>query len=146
MNTVAALLKLKGTDVWSVSPEQSVYDAIKMMDEKGVGALAVTSKGSMVGIISERDYARKVILKGRASKETQVKEIMTTRIYHTLPDEAIETCMLVMTEHNIRHLPVLEGKQLVGMISIGDVVKEIIRQQKDKIDQLEHIVTWQESY
>lgn len=146
MTTVAELLKDKGSDVWSVSPEQTVFDAIRMMDERGVGALAVVSKGSLAGIISERDYARKVILKGRSSKQTQVKEIMTTHVYHTLPEEDVETCMLVMTRHNIRHLPVMDDKKLVGMISLGDVVKEIIKEQQDRIRQLEHTITWQESY
>jgi len=116
------------------------------MDDKGVGALAVVSKGQLAGIISERDYARKVILKGRSSRETLVKEIMTTHVYHTIPEDEVESCMLVMTKHHIRHLPVLDDKVLVGMISLGDVVKEIIKQQQDKIKQLEHTVTWQESY
>jgi len=146
MTTVAELVKEKGGDVWSVSPEQTVFDAIKFMDDKGVGALAVVSKGQLAGIISERDYARKVILKGRSSRETLVKEIMTTHVYHTIPEDEVESCMLVMTKHHIRHLPVLDDKVLVGMISLGDVVKEIIKQQQDKIKQLEHTVTWQESY
>ena len=146
MTIVAELLKGKGTDVWSVSPEQTVFNAIKMMDEKGIGALAVVSKGQLVGIISERDYARKVILKGRSSRETQVKEIMTSHVYHTIPEEDVETCMRVMSERHIRHLPVMNGKELVGMISISDVVTDIIQQQQDRIKQLEHTVTWQESY
>ena len=146
MTTVAELLKDKGTDVWSINPEQTVFDAIKLMDEKSVGALAVVSKGQLAGILSERDYARKVILKGRSSKETQVKEIMTTHVYHTIPADEVESCMVVMTSHHIRHLPVLDNKELIGMISLGDVVKDIIKQQKDKIKQLEHTVTWQESY
>lgn len=146
MTSVAELLKEKTAEVWSISPEQTVFDAIKMMDEKGVGALAVVSKGSLAGIVSERDYARKVILKGRSSRDTQVKEIMTTHVYHTVPEQEVEACMVVMSKHHIRHLPVLADKALVGMISLGDVVKEIIKQQKDKIKQLEHTVTWQESY
>jgi len=146
MTTVAEILKDKGSDVWSISPEQNVYDAIKLMSEKSAGALAVVSKGSLAGILSERDYARKVILKGRSSKETRVKEIMTTHVYHTIPSQEVEACMVVMTKHHIRHLPVLEDKTLVGMISLGDVVKVIIKQQQDTIKQLEHTVTWQESY
>lgn len=146
MTTVAELLKDKGSDVWSISPEQTVFDAIKFMDEKGVGALAVISKEQLVGILSERDYARKVILKGRSSKETRVKEIMTTHVFHTIPGDEVESCMVVMTKHHIRHLPVLNDKELIGMISLGDVVKDIIKQQQDKIKQLEHTVTWQESY
>ncbi|MDH5446309.1 MAG: CBS domain-containing protein [Gammaproteobacteria bacterium] len=146
MSTVAEILKNKGTDVWSVSPEQSVYDAIKMMDDKGAGALAVVSQGRLAGIISERDYARKVILKGRSSKETRVKDIMTSHVYHTIPDDDVSSCMLVMGKHHIRHMPVLDGESLVGMISISDVVKVIIQEQEDRIKQLEHTVTWQESY
>jgi len=146
MPTVAKLLKEKGSDVWTASPEQTVFDAIKFMDEKGVGALAVVSKGKLIGILSERDYARKVILKGRSSKETQIKEIMTTHVYHTVPEQSIEDCMVVMTQHHIRHLPVLDNKVLVGMISLGDVVSVIIKKQQDKIKQLEHTITWQESY
>lgn len=146
MATVAEILKSKGSDVFSISPEQTVFDAIKLMEEKSVGALAVISKGQLAGILSERDYARKVILKGRSSKETRIKDIMTSHVYHTLPEQDIEACMVVMTKHHIRHLPVLDNKELVGMISLGDVVKEIIKQQQDKIKQLEHTVTWQESY
>lgn len=146
MTSIAEILKDKGTDVWSVSPEQTVFDAIKLMDEKSVGALAVVSKGKLAGILSERDYARKVILNGRSSRETRVKEIMTTHVYHTLPEQQVEDCMVVMTKHHIRHLPVLENNELVGMISLGDVVREIIKDQQDKIKQLEHTVTWQESY
>lgn len=146
MTKVVDILKEKGSDVWSVSTEQNVFDAIKLMEEKGVGALAVVLKGKLVGIISERDYARKVILNGRSSKETKVKEIMTSHVYHTLPEEDIEACMVVMTKHHIRHLPVLDDNELVGMLSLGDVVKEIIKAQQDRIKQLEHTVTWQESY
>ncbi len=146
MTTVAEILKEKGSDVWSISTEQTVLDAIRLMDEKGVGALAVVIKGKLVGMLSERDYARKVILKGRSSSDTRIKEIMTSHVYHTLPDEDIESCMLVMTKHHIRHLPVLKDNELVGMISLGDVVREIIKLQQDKIKQLEHTITWQESY
>lgn len=146
MTSVADILKEKGGDVWTISTEQTVYDAIKQMDEKGVGALAVVFKGKLVGMLSERDYARKVILKGRSSRETKVKEIMTTHVYHTMPEETVESCMVVMTNRNIRHLPVMSDNELVGMISLGDVVREIIKSQQDKIKQLEHTVTWQESY
>ena len=146
MTTVAELLKSKGADVWSVSPEQTVFDAIKTMDEKGAGALAVVSQERLAGIISERDYARKVILMGRASKETQVKEVMTSHVYHAVPDDEVASCMMVMGKHHIRHMPVLDGDKLVGMISISDVVNVIIQEQQDRIKQLEHTVTWQESY
>lgn len=146
MTTVAELLKHKGSDVWSVSPEQTVFNAIKLMDEKGAGALAVVSQERLIGIISERDYARKVILKGRASKDTQVKQVMTSHVYHALPSDEVNSCMLVMGKHHIRHMPVLDDGKLVGMISISDVVNTIIQEQQDKIKQLEHTVTWQESY
>jgi CBS domain-containing protein len=146
MTTVAELLKSKGSDVWSVSPEQTVFDAIRLMDEKGAGALAVVSRERLAGIISERDYARKVILKGRASKETQVKDVMTSHVYHAVPADEVAGCMMIMGKHHIRHMPVLDGDKLVGMISIGDVVNVIIQEQQDRIKQLEHTVTWQESY
>lgn len=146
MTTVAELLKQKKSEIYSISPNNTVLDAIKQMDEKGIGALAVLSNGEMAGIISERDYARKVILKGRSSKETKVKEIMTSRVYYTYPDQDTEACMVVMTEHHIRHLPVMENSKLVGMISLGDVVKDIIKEQKDKIKSLEKYISWEESY
>ncbi|MDH5407719.1 MAG: CBS domain-containing protein [Gammaproteobacteria bacterium] len=146
MTTVAELLKQKSAEIYSVSPNHTVFDAIKLMDEYGIGALAVVSGESLAGILSERDYARKVILKGRSSKETKVKDIMTAEVFYTSPEEDINACMVVMTEHHIRHLPVLENSKLVGMISLGDVVKDIIKEQKDKIKQLEKNISWGESY
>ena len=127
-----------------MSTEDTVFDAIKMMGEKGVGALTVLKDGVLVGMLSERDYARQVILKGRTSKETKVKEIMTSQIYYTFPDQAAEDCMIVMTERRIRHLPVLKDDELIGMISIGDLVKSIIAEQKFIIEQLEHYITGDE--
>ena len=144
MITVGELLNRKGHGVWSVSPEDTVFDAIKMMGEKGVGALTVLKDGVLVGMLSERDYARQVILKGRTSKETKVKEIMTSQIYYTFPDQTADDCMIVMTERRIRHLPVLKDDELVGMISIGDLVKSIIAEQKFIIEQLEHYITGDE--
>jgi CBS domain-containing protein len=146
MKKVDKLLTNKGYDVWHVSPEDSVYNAIKLMEEKEVGALAVLLDGTMIGIISERDYARKVILKNRSSKETKVKEIMTRQVYYTFPDQEIEECLAIMTRHHIRHLPVLNDSHIVGMISTGDVVKEIISDQKYKIERLEHTIAWEETY
>lgn len=146
MITVGKLLDDKGHEVWSVSPEDSVYDTIKMMDEKHVGALAVMEAGNLVGIISERDYARQVILKNRTSKDTKVKEIMTKNVVHISPDQTIDQCLLIINERRIRHLPVLDNDKLVGMISVGDVVKEIIRDQKYTIEQLENNVAWAEAY
>ena len=144
MITVGELLNRKGHGVWSVSPEDTVFDAIKMMGEKSVGALTVLKDGVLVGMLSERDYARQVILKGRTSKETKVKEIMTSQIYYTFPDQTADACMIVMTERRIRHLPVLKDDELIGMISIGDLVKSIIAEQKFIIEQLEHYITGDE--
>ena len=146
MINVGDLLENKGHDVWSVSPEDSVFDTIKLMDEKHVGALAVVENDKLVGIISERDYARQVILKDRTSKETKVKEIMSRHIYFTQPDQTIDECLLITNEHRIRHLPVLDHDQLIGMITVGDIVKEIIKDQKYTIEQLENNVAWAESY
>ena len=146
MINVGDLLENKGHDVWSVSPEDSVFDTIKLMDEKHVGALAVVENDKLVGIISERDYARQVILKDRTSKETKVKEIMSRHIYFTQPDQTIDECLLITNEHRIRHLPVLDHDQLIGMITVGDIVKEIIKDQQYTIEQLENNVAWAESY
>ena len=146
MTRVENLIGSKGGDIWSVQPDTTVFDAIKLMDEKGIGVVVVLLDGELIGIMSERDYARKVILKDRSSKETQVKEIMTRSVYHTFPEQSVDECMAVMTKHRIRHLPVMQDKQVIGMISIGDVVKDIIAEQQDKIEHLEHCITWGESY
>lgn len=146
MSTVEKLLGTEKKDVWAVNPDDTVFDAIKLMNEKSVGALAVVLNDKLIGIISERDYARKVFLKGLRSKETKVKEIMTTRVFHTFPSQKIEECMAIMTEHHIRHLPVMNGEKLSGMISVGDVVKYVISDQKFKIEQLENTISWGESY
>lgn len=144
MITVSELLEKKGHTVWSIAPEDTVFDAIKLMDEKGVGALAVLKNSVLTGVISERDYARKVILKGRSSSDTKVQEIMTTQVYYTFPSQSIQDCMIVMTERCIRHMPVLKGEELVGMISIGDLVKDIIAEQQFIIEQLEHYISGDE--
>lgn len=144
MITVGELLERKGHGIWSVGPEDTVYNAIKLMDERGVGALAVLKEGTLVGMLSERDYARRVILKGRSSKETKVREIMTSQVYYTFPSQTVEDCMIVMSERRIRHLPVLKGDELIGMISLGDLVKDIIAEQKFIIEQLEHYIAGDE--
>jgi len=141
MKTVAQLLRAKGHDVLSISPEAFVFEALKVMAEKNVGALLVVEGERLVGVFSERDYARKVILKGKASKEIPVREIMTSHVLYVRPEQTIEECMALMTDKRVRHLPVLEEERLVGVISIGDVVKAIIAEQDFMIEQLQNYIT-----
>ena len=137
---VMQILQTKGNDVWTISPHETVYEALKLMADKEIGALIVTDKGKVVGIFSERDYARKVILEGRSSKETLVKDIMTERVIGINIDTTVETCMQLMTEGHFRHLPVMDGNRLIGVVSIGDVVKSIITDQGHLIEQLENYI------
>ena len=141
MKKVRDILEVKGRDVWSIGPDASVFDALKIMADKDVGALVVLDGGNLVGIISERDYARKIALLGRASLTTQVKEIMTTDVVCVDPEQNVDECMAVVTEKRIRHLPVLENGELIGLISIGDLVKSIITEQQFIIEQLERYIT-----
>jgi CBS domain-containing protein len=141
MASVKQLLQGKGHDVLSIGPEVSVYDAIAKMAQEEVGALMVMEGESLVGVVSERDYARKVVLQGRSSRDTRVKDIMTTRVAYARPDQSVEECMAVMTEKRIRHLPVMDGDKLLGIISIGDLVKSIIEEQKHVIEQLEQYIS-----
>jgi len=141
MSRVRDILAIKGRDVWSIVPNASVYDAMKLMADKGIGALLVLEGTKLVGIISERDYARKVILQGRSSRTTSVHEIMTARVAYAEPEQNIEECMALMTEIRVRHLPVIEGGEVRGVISIGDLVKSIIAEQKFIIEQLERYIS-----
>jgi CBS domain-containing protein len=137
LDTINSVLELKGRQVWSVTPTAVVYEAIREMSEKGVGALLVMSESRLYGILSERDYARKVILRDRSSRITQVREIMTAPVLTVTPKDTVGTCMRLMTEHRIRHLPVLEGDRVVGIVSIGDLVNWIVTAQEEMIGQLE---------
>ena len=141
MTTVAQLLQDKGRVVWTVAPGATVYAALSLMADKNVGALVVVEGARVVGILSERDYARKVILRGKLSKDTLVREIMTDKVYFLHPEQTIEECMALMTAERVRHLPVLEGDQLVGIVSIGDVVRVVISEKEFLIKQLEHYIT-----
>jgi CBS domain-containing protein len=140
METLRQLLDKKGHEVWSVYPDDSVFDAIKKMADKNIGALVVLVDDQIVGIITERHYARHVILEGKSSPETPVRDIMTTPVICTQTDQTIPECMAVMSEKRIRHLPVIDQKQLVGLVSIGDLVKSTIADQEFTIEQLIHYI------
>jgi CBS domain-containing protein len=140
-DTVREILRRKTTDIWWVKPETTVLHAIEIMAEKRIGALLVLDDGKLVGIISERDYARKVILKGRSSKDTQVHEIMTSPVIFVEPRNSVDECMQIITANRIRHLPVVDAGKVVGIVSIGDVVNWIISAQNHTIEQLQNYVT-----
>ena len=140
MKTVGELLKNKGREIWSISPLATVFQALELMAQKEVGALLVVANDKLIGIFSERDYARKVILKGRASKDTAVNELMTQTVFYVSPENTLEDCMTLMTSKQIRHLPVLENGRLAGIVTLGDVVKRIMSDQEFRIHELEKYV------
>lgn len=139
--TIDAILAKKGSEIYSISPDATVFDAIEMMANKNVGALLVVQESQLLGLVSERDYTRKVMLRGKRSRETQVREIMSTDLTITRPHEPVETCLRLMTEKRIRHLPVMEGETLRGVISIGDLVKSVIASQNAAISHLENYIS-----
>jgi CBS domain-containing protein len=138
---ISEILEIKGNAAWTVTPDTIVFDAIEMMAEKNVGALLVTEKGKLVGILSERDYTRKVALRGKSSKEIAVREILSGQVVDVSPEHSIEDCLRLMTEHRIRHLPVLDGSRIVGVVSIGDLVNWIISAQTTTISQLQTYIS-----
>ena len=141
MRTIEQLLQAKGSDIWSISPQATAYNALQIMAEKNVGALLVMEKEKLLGIFSERDYARKVILKEKSSKNTSVGELMTREVIYISADSTLEESMALMTAKHIRHLPVLKNNQLIGIVTLGDVVRQIISDQKFAIRELEKYIT-----
>jgi CBS domain-containing protein len=141
MATVRDILREKGDQVWTIEPDKSVYDSLSLLAEKKIGALVVLDGQKVIGMVSERDYARKVILKGKASKDTPVRDIMTTRVYYVSQDRMVDECMALMTDKSIRHLPVIENDALIGIVSIGDVVKSMISEREFIIERLESYIT-----
>jgi len=141
MQTIAEILRDKGSEVWSVRPDEVILDALKIMAEKGVGALLVMDNDKLVGIISERDYARKVALEGRSSRESKVSEIMSHRVLCARPDQTVQECMALMSDKRSRHLPILDHKEIIGIVSIGDLVKSIIADQQFEIENLQYYIT-----
>jgi CBS domain-containing protein len=138
--TVKHLLREKGGDVWTIGPDETVLDALAKMAEKNIGSLVVMEGEELIGIITERAYSRNVILKGRRSATTPVRDIMERNVIHVRPEQSVESCMALMTKKRVRHLPVLEGKKVIGVISSGDLLKHIISKQKFFIDELEHYI------
>lgn len=135
--SISEILHTKGNNVWCISPNATVFDAIERMAEKNIGALLVTEGDRLIGILSERDYTRKVALKGKSSKQTAVREIVTGEVIHVTPDHTVEECLRLMTDHRVRHLPVLDGNRIVGVVSIGDLVNWVISAQSSTIHQLQ---------
>jgi len=141
MNTIGQLLESKGKDIWTIAPNATVFEGLRIMAKRNVGALLVIDKDNLVGIFSERDYARKVILEGKSSKDTAVGELMTKDVYYIDPKNTLQESMAVMTVRHIRHMPVLDKDRLVGMVTLGDVVKQIIAEQEFTIRELEKYIS-----
>jgi CBS domain-containing protein len=141
MATVKQLLESKDNHVWSISPETTVFEGLQFMAEKNIGALLVTRDDKLVGIFSERDYARKVILKGKTSKDTTIGELMTREVVYTTPEDSLDECMALMTAKHIRHLPILNNDKLIGLLTLGDLVKQIMSNQEFKIQELEKYIS-----
>lgn len=143
VGTINEILNTKGTQVWTISPEATVFDALKLMDEKNIGALLAMEGGRLAGVISERDYSRKIVLVGKNSRTTPVRDILTTVVISVTPKHTVQECMELMTTHRVRHLPVLDDKHLVGIVSIGDLVNWIINAQRTAINQLQNYISGQ---
>ena len=141
MGTVNDILNRKGRDVWSVPPDWMFFDALRLMAEKDVGALLVMNGDKLVGIVTERDYARKIVLAGKSSRDTPVRDVMTNRVLCARADQTVEQCMALMTDKRARHLPILDHKHVIGLVSIGDLVKAVIREQKFVIEQLQQYIS-----
>ncbi len=141
MKSVKEILDSKGYEIFSVRPDDTIFDAVKMMADKGIGSALVMDGEKLVGIVTERDYARKVILEGKSSKESTVKEVMTSQVLCVSPERTVDECMALMTDKRARHLPVVDHKKVVGVVSIGDLVKAVISEQQVLIDQLQHYIT-----
>ncbi len=144
-DTVGSILQYKGHHVWSVSPDESVFQAISLMADKGIGALVVIADETLVGIISERDYARKVVLQGKSSKDTQVRDIMTSPVVSVGPNQTVDDCMRIVTTKRIRHLPVVEREKVIGIVSIGDLVRRVISTQGETIQYLQEYIVGRHS-
>jgi CBS domain-containing protein len=141
MQTVAEILRDKGSEVWSISPDDVILNALTIMATKRIGALLVMEQGKLVGIVSERDYARKVALEGRSSRESKVSEIMSHKVLCARPDQTVQECMALMSDKRARHLPILDHKEIIGIVSIGDLVKSIIAEQQFEIENLQYYIT-----
>ena len=140
MKTIKDVLRDKGQAVWSIDLNASVFDALKLMAAKEIGALMVVDGGQLVGVVSERDYARKVVLHGKSSKDTPVREIMTQKVLYVRPEQTVEECMALMTDKHVRHMPVIDGERMIGVVSIGDIVKSVISEQQFLISHLENYI------